>query len=155
MASAAKELRMKQVVILRGVPGAGKSTLVAREFPGCTVVSADHHFMVGGEYRFNPAELPAAHRACWLAFLAAMQSGAETIVVDNTSTSVAEVSPYVLPAEAHGYSVKIITLLCPPSVAAERNVHGVPPVAVGAMDARLRDSIAALPPWWDHEVRMA
>lgn len=143
---------MRQIVILRGISGSGKSTMVGSEFPMAVKVSADDFFMVDGEYRFDPSKLSLAHQACWRAFYAAIQAEAPLIVVDNTNTTVGEISPYVLPAQANGYSVKIITIECDPEVAATRNAHGVSPQVVRGMAQRLEEQTKFIPPYWTHEV---
>lgn len=141
---------MRRIVILRGVPGSGKSTLAKREFVGAKTVSADHFFEIEGKYCFDPKKLPLAHQACFRQFMEACKSEAPLIVVDNTSTTAMEASPYVLCGETFGYSVEVVTLLCDPKVAASRNLHGVPKAAVLAMDSRLRGEF--IPPWWNHRV---
>jgi predicted kinase len=141
-----------KVVILRGIPGSGKSTLAKKEFPGAVVASSDKHFYnVWGNYKFDANRLSQTHQLCWRDFHHALEDGEPLIVVDNTNISVAEISPYVLPAQAYGYLVKIITLLCDPKEAAARNKHGVPEERVLSMDKYLREAV--LPPWWLHETR--
>jgi len=137
---------MKTVKILRGIPGSGKSTL-AREM-GEVTVSADDYFTVDGVYSFNPRELPNAHQACWRRFYREAEAGTEVIVVDNTNITAAEIAPYVLPAEANGYKIQIITIQADPVQAFNRNVHGVPFEVVLRMAERLNSEV--LPPWWEH-----
>lgn len=146
---------MKFVRILRGVPGSGKSTYVASMGHSATtaarVVSADHHFMVDGAYKFDARKLPEAHQACWRSFYAALnERDIDVIYVDNTNISAAEIGPYVLPAESCGWQVEIITLECDPVVAAARNVHGVPAESVHRMHARLQAAEKDFPPFWRH-----
>lgn len=64
-----------RVTILRGLPGAGKSTWTQSHCPGAVVISADD-FFVGrdGLYRFNPGRIFAAHAACQLAAVAALMA---------------------------------------------------------------------------------
>ena len=138
------------MIVLRGVPGSGKSTLVRKEFNGAKTVSADDFFVVEGEYRFDPTKLPLAHQACFRGFVEACLFGTPLIVVDNTSTTAMEASPYVLCGETYGYKVEVVTLHCDPKVAASRNLHGVPEAAVLRMDERLRGEF--IPPWWNHRV---
>lgn len=139
------------MMILRGVPGAGKSTWATRNFPEAVVCSADHFFVdATGVYRFNPRLLGEAHGSCARRCIESMQAGAPVIVVDNTATTTMEVSPYVLLAQAFGYEAEVVTFLVDPAKAAARNTHGVPEVSVHAMDARLRS--AELMPWWPQQV---
>lgn len=140
----------KLMTVLRGIPGAGKSTFVKEHFPNGVVVSADHFFEVKGEYKFDPTRLQEAHGACFRAAIAAVQAGAKQVVVDNTSITAAEAAPYVLLGQAHGYVVTVTTLLVDAVAAAQRNVHGVPLDVVRRMDQKLRHE--KLPPWWAHQV---
>ena len=145
------------VIILRGIPGSGKSTYIRKNLPEAWIFSADHFFMVGEEYKFDPSKLPQAHAAClreyleWLTFVEGRRCR-WPLVVDNTNTSVMEIAPYAALALAYGASLRIVTIKCDPAVAAARNVHGVPEAAVLAMAKRLEDETPRLAPWWEHEV---
>jgi predicted kinase len=144
----------KKAVILVGVSGSGKSTFASREYPSAVTVSADHYFMVDGEYRFDVSKLGEAHGACLRAFVEAAISGVGRIVVDNTNTTLVELAPYISLAKAYGYGVEVVRVRCPVSVAAARNTHGVPEGAIRAMDARITAMMdAGLPPFWGVVVR--
>jgi predicted kinase len=138
------------VVVLRAISGAGKTTyarqLLAQHVGTSRVVSADHLFEVDGEYRFDPARIGEAHAACLRAFVDALESGTELVIVDNTNTSVIECAPYMALAPAFGYSAEIHQLEVDPRVAAARNTHGVPADVVAKMAAKL--AADQLPPWW-------
>jgi predicted kinase len=143
----------KKLVVLRGIPGSGKSTIVRGEFPAAVVVSADDYFVgEDGVYRFNSADIGNAHGRCFRLFIEALQRGDSQVVVDNTATSIAEVAPYMLAAQAYGYNAEIITLRCDPEIAASRNVHGVPAATVHRMAEALEAGSLALMPWWQHRV---
>ena len=113
----------KKVIIMRGVSGSGKSTYIRKHYPDAKIASADEFFMRGGEYRFNPQELGEAHQYCWRIFWHHVSSGAELIVIDNTNMTAIEISAYVLPAEARGYEVEILTVTTQPKIAAQRNIQ--------------------------------
>lgn len=143
----------KRVIILRGLPGSGKSTLQKRDYPDAVVASADQFFLVDGEYRFDPARIPEAHGACFRTVIGALQAGEPLVVVDNAAIRAVEIAPYVLLAQAYGYDAEIITLRCDPAVAAARNLHGVP---VGVILNRIAPAMATenarFPPRWKHRV---
>ncbi len=142
---------MKHMVILRGIPGSGKSTYQREHFPDAFVVSSDHFFVKEGVYRFDHTKLGEAHRACFRACLEAVViSESPLIVVDNTNLRAVEVAPYVVLGEAFGYEVEVITLLTNPVIAAARNVHGVPEDSVLKMARRLEMEL--LPLWWKQDV---
>ena len=142
--------------ILCGIPGSGKTTYAKREFPAAKVLSADDFFMVGvvsssdhavkTEYRFDPTQLPAAHGSCLRRFIEAVQERRESIVVDNTNTTTAEIAPYAAVALAYGYTLQVLVIEADPEAAFARNVHGVPLKACQAMAKRLES--LDIPPWW-------
>jgi len=139
-----------KLIILRGIPGAGKSTFIRRKYSKAVVASADHFFEVDGEYHFQPHKIGEAHGECFRNACAAAQAQVPLIVIDNTATSAVEVAPYVLLGQAYGYDVQIVTLLVDVNVAAARNVHDVPLAAIKSMDKNLRN--AEFPPWWSHTI---
>ena len=134
------------VYIMRGIPGSGKSSWIANNLDRGLVCSADNFFMVDGEYRFNPAKLPEAHKACLRFFVELFDdSFVGDIIVDNTNTQLWELTPYLAFAEMKGHSVELIHIQCPVDVAAARNTHGVPKKAIEAMAARYEKPL----PWWN------
>lgn len=145
------------VIVMRGIPGSGKTTLIRKRWPGAVVVSADDHF-VGrdGVYRFDPKQLGEAHAECLRRFTSVVSLKGVlvpvTLVVDNTGVSVAEVAPYVALALAYRHEARVVTLRCDPEVAHERNVHGVPRHACDRMAELLDSEGGAFPLWWTHEV---
>lgn len=138
----------KRVWIYCGVSGAGKSSFIEGAHPDAEAFSADHFFMVDGEYRFDASKLGEAHAACLRNFTEAIQDGSVAVVVDNTNTTIAEIAPYAALAQAYGYELQIVTIYCDPEVAHARNTHGVPLAAVQAMSERLNKR--EIPPWWPH-----
>jgi predicted kinase len=146
---------MKNVSILVGVPGSGKSHHTA-SLTGAVVVSADHYFVEvgGGVYAFDPTKLGAAHGQCLRRYTEALQRGESHVVVDNTNTTTLEMAPYVSLALAYGYAVTIVRVTCDPAIAAARNTHGVPEGAIRAMHARIEATFqTGLPPFWPVTVR--
>jgi predicted kinase len=137
-----------KVVILAGISGSGKSSLAAERWPNAVVCSADHWFNApGGEYHFDPAQLPQAHAACLRRFVRALLDREPVIVVDNTNTTVAEITPYAALAQAYEAELEIV-LICGQSLqaCAARNVHGVPLKTIAAQAERLAQ--LDIPPWW-------
>jgi len=150
---------MRTVIILRGVPGSGKSTFgrnlieeAKKQQLNTKTVSADHFFNEfgedGGEYRFDRSKLGTAHAKCFRNFIDGMQKGSDLIVVDNTNTSSIEIAPYRQGAHAYGYDVVIKTVMADPEVAFERGLHGVPISAIKRMHETLHRN---LPPYWEKQ----
>lgn len=147
----------KQFVhIFSGIPGSGKSYLAKglAEQTGAVLVSADHFFEdpITKEYKFDFTKLGQAHATCMKKFREALASG-KSVIVDNTNTSVFEVSPYILVAQSYDvWDIKITTIQVNDEDverAHARNTHGVPLGGVQAMHARLKERV--LMPWWEAE----
>ncbi len=141
----ARVKKIKPVVtILRGISGSGKSTLakkLAEELSKkngllTTICSADDGMMVNGEYKFHFTKLDRAHRSCFVKADTMLEDGLN-VIIDNTNTQLYELSPYVMLAKKHHAELEIVQCLCPPDVAADRNVHGVPAESVHAMHDRM------------------
>lgn len=134
------------VLILRGLPGAGKSRFW-REVVKVTrdeVTSADfYHEDEHGIYRFDPAKAGLAHDKAFHAFVSYPYTFK---VVDNTNLSAWELAPYHRVAHITGRIPLIINFDVPLAVCAERQVHEVPYEKLLAMDRVFRT--AELPPHW-------
>lgn len=101
---------MKNLIILRGLPGAGKTTVAelfgtAMDVP---VFSADHYFEkeVDGKivYKFDVTKLGAAHAECMRKTEQAIKEEQPFIFVANTFTMEKEINPYKKLAEDNGYA---------------------------------------------------
>lgn len=116
---------LKHIYLIRGVVGAGKSTLAKTLSAalGCDYFEADMFFMVDGEYRFNVALLSHAHHWCWSKVEQQMSQGVENIIVSNTFTTEKELKPYLALAEEFGYNV---TSMVVENRHGNESVHDVP-----------------------------
>jgi len=152
-----------KVIILRGGSGAGKSTWIRKNIPSesSTIFSADSFFTEGdGTYSFDPTKLKEAHRACLLGFIDRCRfihkdgNGLlpdETLVVDNTNSSLAEFAPYAEIALAYGLEVLIVTFIYDPVAAFKRNTHGTPLTKCMEQHQRIQINTSLIPYWIKHE----
>lgn len=98
----------KYLYILRGVPGAGKSTLA--KTIGAVYFESDMFFMVGNEYKFDITKLKNAHAWCQDQVRISMKNsnsklGDTRIAVANTFTQEWEMEPYIEMAKEYGFTV--------------------------------------------------
>lgn len=147
--------RIKTVVLMRGIPGVGKSYVVNQQFSKAFVCSTDRFFINPRTqaYEFDASKLGEAHGNCLKAFLHAITDNEPLVVVDNVNAKALDMAPYVALGEAFGYHVRIITLLPTMSLPdiAKRNVHGVPLEKIQRYDVELTVESKLLPRWWHHE----
>lgn len=144
---------MRRCIIMRGLPGSGKSTYAKGYFgPNSFYFSTDSFFEENGVYNFNPTKLGENHNKCLLAFsdVAYNYRHSETtnLIVDNTNIRVFEIAPYYRLAEAFGYQVDILWCVAPINLCVIRNIHGVPEQKIREM----ANSFEALPPWWKQTI---
>ena len=129
---------MKNLYLLRGIPGAGKSTL-AKQL-GDSHFETDGFFMVDGEYKFDPTKLRKAHEWCQSQVELAMIQNHITygldssdIVVSNTFTQEWEMKFYQIIAKKYGYKVYTIIV---ENRHGGKNEHGVPDEKIEQMKNR-------------------
>ncbi len=85
----------KKLVLVRGLPGSGKSTLgKILEHEGFVHLEADMYFEVDGEYKYDASKVGEAHRWCQNLTLASLKQGRD-VVVTNTFTQLRELTPYL------------------------------------------------------------
>ncbi len=149
---------MAKIYIMRGLPGAGKSTWARRNYPQAHVCSADSYFLDDeGVYIFDRTLIFEAHASCLRGFAEILASIAEdpanspeTVIVDNTAIQAWEISPYYNLAVAYGQDATIIHVKCDAETAHSRNIHGVPLERIEKMDDSL--TCEQLPAFWTMEI---
>jgi hypothetical protein len=127
-----------QIVLIRGLPGSGKTTMAGvlakidyKHF------EADMFFEVDGTYQYDATRIRDAHAWCQRMTREALARG-ENVVVSNTFTHLREMQPYL---EMGAKTVRVIE-----ANGKWENLHGVPPERLERMAARWEPMAAAITP---------
>lgn len=147
---------LKVLIILRGLPGSGKSyfarSLISRTLGPCNqsefIFSTDDTFIdAWGMYNFDGFKLDEAHRNNQDRVLRAARKGVSPIIVDNTNTQLWEMAPYVYTSLEHGYFLHVVESTTPwawnINECAKRNVHSIPKSKIQRMADRFEHGLSA------------
>jgi len=136
----------KNLILLRGLPGAGKSS-IGKLFNTECHFEADDYFKVYkdtntgkeirgtklGTYKFDLTKLKEAHEYCKKNTEEAMVKQKEKIIVSNTFTIESEFEPYYKLAKRYGYRVYSIIV---ENRHGNMNEHNVPKETIKKMNDR-------------------
>ena len=131
--------------VLMGASGAGKTKWAGESWLGATVVSANRYFTgEDGIYRFDKTKMELAHNHCLRQFMTATQVGVDTIIVDNTNTSLWEMAPYISIARACEADVFLHAFVSRPlELCQKESIHDVPPDTIRAQYHRVLNTLEA------------
>lgn len=138
----------KQLLLLRGLPGSGKSYLankigihLSNSIITVVICSTDYFWeKETGQYNYRPHLLEIAHSWCRGQVANEMFKGTKLIILDNTNTTFKEIAPYLELAAAFSYDVEIVEPNNPWSKdvteCAKHCTHNVPLATIEKMKER-------------------
>ncbi len=147
---------LKSIVIMMGIPGAGKSTWALRNVQNIgsssvVLCSADHYMVDGnGHYDWRADRVYRAYQEALRCFERALRDPAvETIVLDNTNVRSSTLRSYVKLIGEGGHRVTVVLIEADPEKVIGRSIHAVPRSRVLKMHAQLQQTLSSgLPPDW-------
>jgi len=135
----------KLLVLLRGLPGSGKSSFAKHMWSDFVICEADQFFYDSdGNYNFDPSKLRDAHKYCKdkvETFMSDNEKNSQfypEIVVSNTFTREWEMDEYFKLAKKYNYQV--VSLIVE-NRHGNKNVHGVPDSKIEEMRNRFEISL--------------
>lgn len=133
---------MPKLIIVRGLPGSGKSTFAKAAFPELEHVEADQYFMKDGEYNWDKSKLHSAHSYCYNKVLGLLHEG-KGVVVSNTFVTRNDITNYLcmedLVSEIQIYIFELHTSF--------GSIHNVPEETI----AKMKDKWQKIPSYWKYQ----
>lgn len=131
---------MLNLILVRGLPGSGKSSLA--EIISPHNVATDEYFMKDGVYDFDSSKLMQAHNWCFEKMVSFYtEDGAKTVVVHNTFTKRWEFQDYIEFSKRENIRLTVISLFdngLTDEELFDRCTHDVPLRTITAMRERFQ-----------------
>lgn len=128
-----KESLSKDLIIVRGIPGSGKTTFA--KLITNAICCTDDYFMHNGNYIWDSNKLNIAHNWCQRKCKRFMKANIERIVVANTSTTERELKPYYDLAKKYNYRIFSIIV---ENRMSTKSIHSVPNETIEKMKNRFQ-----------------
>jgi predicted kinase len=120
----------KKLIILRGLPGSGKSDIAKKLVGNGVIHSTDNYLIKNGVYEFDNENIAKYHYYNLMDSIRSMKKGVSPIIIDNTNITVSSCINYVEQGKMYGYEIVIIEPDTPWAFDVEelvkRNSHDVP-----------------------------
>jgi len=123
-----------ELIIIRGIPGSGKSTYAGGCYPRHIKLEADMYFInQNGDYKFDGKKIKDAHKWCFDTACIFMNNG-YNVVVSNTFTRISEMQKYIDHANSLDILVNVIRMNNEFG-----SIHNVPDEIIQNMKTRFED----------------
>ncbi len=130
---------MNTLVLVRGLPGSGKTTFVANMMVENSVEFSADDFMYADGQEFDPARLAECHKKCQNAVRTVLAENSNaTVFVHNTFTQTWEMEPYF---QIAGETDTLVHTIIVENRHGNSSVHNVPENTMSRMRQRFDVSL--------------
>lgn len=136
-------MKNNRLILVRGLPGSGKSTYAKNYFGGHIRLEADMYFIQpDGSYDWAADRLSKAHNWCFETTKIMLNNGYD-VVVSNTFTTLKELNPYIEVASSNDIPFAVFRM-----TNEYTSIHNVPQIVIEKMRIRFEDyEKEVLVPW--------